>query len=340
MSLVDLYVKEVGQHLPAASREDIEKEIRTLIEDTLDDEAGTLGRPIDREMTVDVLKRLGSPQKMAARYLPERYLIGPRLFPQYLTVLKIVLAVVSIVVVIGLAVATGISPDRGVSFVEMFRSVVTGLIEAVFQAAAIVTIVFAVLEYAQPNIKLTEERWDPLTLRAQTDSERVSLVGGALTVLFTLIFALVLNFYPEWMSIWHYNDNGEWLHTPLLAEVFFRNYLPFLNVLWAAEIVKEIVLMARGRWIPSLRWADVAINLATAVLAAIMLTGPAIIAIDAVSFNDMGWGSVDASTVQALTNGLQIAARITIGIIMGVSLIEMGKGLYRIVEERRMLAAA
>lgn len=338
MDLINLYVKEVGQRLPAASREDIEKEIRTLIDDTLEDEARASGRPVDQAMIVEVLKRMGPPEKMAASYLPERYVIGPRLFPHYVTTLKIVLAIVSVLAVTGFAVSAGISSRAGVSFAEMLGEVISGVIGAVFQAAASVTLVFAIIEYFQPNIKLSEDRWDPLAMKPQTDAERVSLVGGSLTVLFTLIFAILINFYPHWLGLTSRID-GQWVHAPVLTEAFFR-YLPWINLLWAAEIVKEIVLMARGRWTNTIRWADVFINLYTAVLAAIMLAGPAIVAVDAQTLSQLGWGALDAEALRGLTDWVNISMRIVLGIIMGVSLIEMGKSLYRIVEGRRQLAAA
>lgn len=338
MNLINLYVKEVGQRLPAASREDIEKEIRTLIDDTLEDETRDTGRPVDQQMIVDVLKRMGSPEKMAASYLPERYLIGPRIFPHYLTTLKIVLAIVSILAVTGLAVSAGISSRDGMGFAEMLGQVISGVFGAVFQAAAIVTLVFAMIEYFQPDIKLSEDRWDPQAMKPQTDTERVSLVGGTLAVLFTILFAILINFYPQWVGISNMVD-GQWRHAPALTEAFFR-YLPWINLLWAAQIVKEIVLMARGRWTTSFRWADVFINLYTAVLAAIMLTGPAIVALDAQAFSRLGWGALDATALRELTNWFGISVRIVLGIIMGVSLMEIIKSLYRIFTERRMLVAA
>ena len=337
MDLINLYVKEVGQRLPAASREDIEKEIRTLIDDTLEDESRSSGRPVDQQMIVDVLKRMGSPEKMAASYLPERYLIGPRLFPSYLTTLKIVLAIVSILAVTGLAVSAGISSRDRVGFAGKLGNVISGVFGAVFQAAAIVTLVFAMIEYFQPDIKLSEDKWDPQAMKPQTDTERVSLVGGTLTVLFTLIFAIVLNFYPQWISLW-YLENGSFQHTTVLSETFFR-YLPWINLLWAATIVKEIVLMARGRWTPSIRWGDVFINLATAVLAAVILAGPSILAINPQGMERF-FGALDSEAMNGLIKWLDISARITLGIIMGLSLMEVVKSLYRIYEGRRQLATA
>jgi hypothetical protein len=39
MNLIELYTREVGRNLPEKMRADIEKEIRSLIEDSLEDES-------------------------------------------------------------------------------------------------------------------------------------------------------------------------------------------------------------------------------------------------------------------------------------------------------------
>ena len=93
MNMIEQYVSEVGENLPEKQRADLEKEIRSLIEDTLEERSKSAGRPIDDDMIVEVLKEFGSPAKMAASYQPARYLIGPRLYPTFILVLKIVSAV-------------------------------------------------------------------------------------------------------------------------------------------------------------------------------------------------------------------------------------------------------
>lgn len=338
MDLINLYVQEVGQHLPAATREDIEKEIRTLIDDTLEDQSQVQGRAPDQEMIVDVLKQLGSPHKMAARYLPERYLIGPRLYPQYLTVLKIVLTVAGIVAAIGIGISMGLSADSGRGLPELLGGAISGLIGVLFQAAATVTLIFALIEYFQPDLKLDEAQWDPRQMKPQADSERVSMVGSVLSIFFTVLFLVVINFYPQWLGLSSL-VNDQWVHSPVLTPAFFR-YLPWINALWIAEIVQQIVLIGAGRWTNATRWMDVAVKLYTLVLAAVMLVGPALISIDVSSFARLGWGSPDAATLRALTDGMLISVRVTLGIIMGVTLLELGKRFYNLVLRDRKLVAA
>ena len=96
MNLIDRYVTEVGKNLPLLKgREDIEKELRSTLEDMLEDRASTKGHMRDETMEIELLKEYGSPQKVAATYNPHPYLIGPRLFPFFLFVLKLSLIHIS-----------------------------------------------------------------------------------------------------------------------------------------------------------------------------------------------------------------------------------------------------
>ena len=102
MKLIDRYVREIGRKLPQKSRSDIEKEIRSALEDMLEDRSKKESRAVDEEMTVQVLKEYGKPEKVAASYLPERYLIGPQLFPTFWMVAQIVFVVLTALALVGL----------------------------------------------------------------------------------------------------------------------------------------------------------------------------------------------------------------------------------------------
>jgi hypothetical protein len=54
MDLLDLYVSEVGKHLPLKSRRDIEAEIRSVLQDMLDERAQAAGHPVDEAMILDL----------------------------------------------------------------------------------------------------------------------------------------------------------------------------------------------------------------------------------------------------------------------------------------------
>ena len=104
MKLIDRYVREIGRRLPQKSSADIEKEIRSALEDMLEDRSKKESRVVDEEMTIQVVKEYGKPEKVAASYLPERYLIGPQLFSIFWMILQIVFAVLTVVAIVGLGI--------------------------------------------------------------------------------------------------------------------------------------------------------------------------------------------------------------------------------------------
>jgi HAAS domain-containing protein len=79
MNLIDRYIAEVGRHLPEKDRSDIEAEIRSMVEDMLDERSERrhqTGNPVDDKVITKILEQLGDPRLLAARYAPpKRYLI-------------------------------------------------------------------------------------------------------------------------------------------------------------------------------------------------------------------------------------------------------------------------
>ena len=126
MNLIDKYVAEVGRHLPLLKgREDIEKELKSTLEDMLD-ERRQAGAPEEAQV-IQLLKEFGSPQKVASTYNPHPYLIGPKLFPLFLMVLKIVISVVVAVLLILAGVrAARATPFMGAEFVSIVGNGLSG----------------------------------------------------------------------------------------------------------------------------------------------------------------------------------------------------------------------
>jgi len=91
MSLIDRYIAEVGRHLPEKDRSDIEAEIRSIVEDMLE-ERGHRVTSAEDKMIAETLEGLGDPRLLAARYAPPKhYLIGPAWYDFYITTLRRVL---------------------------------------------------------------------------------------------------------------------------------------------------------------------------------------------------------------------------------------------------------
>ena len=288
MNLIDRYITEVGKHLPRKNRQDIQRELRSTLEDMLADRSEATGQPVDEAMTVALLKEYGSPQKVADGYLPKRYLVGPRLYPFFLMVTQIVVTVLFFVFLALMAVSlyrTGLSGAEFLSAVSKFAmSFITGSITAL----GYIVIAFAIIDRSmsaqQVAAELEEERsaWDPQSLAREPDPDQVKPAELIFAILFLLLGLALFNLYPQWVGAWFMID-GAWTHIPMLAPAFFT-YLPWINLLILLEIGLHLVLLRRGSWGLGTRLANIVLNLAGILLAAAMLAGPALVELNPAAF--------------------------------------------------------
>ncbi len=333
MNLIDLYAREVGYNLPEKMKADIEKEIRSLIEDSLEDESQKTGRPVDEEMQVEILQRLGPPEKVAASYLPPRYLIGPELYPHFLTTLRIVLVVVAIVSTIGIGASLGANPETSNNIIEIITRLVSGLLNSLVSAAGSVVLIFAIIQIAVPNLKLTvkEMKWDPRALLKIVDPERVS-VGSTITeIVFTTLALVIINLYPQWIGIYGINDQGVY-YVGILSEAFFR-YLPWLTGLWVLDIVFKVWLIGSAKWTKTLHWTKISLTVLSIFMLAWILSGPAIITISPDAINQAGW-NLEPGALQRINEGMQTGMRVLLGLIIAGRVIDLGRQLYKLYRQR------
>jgi len=86
--LLERYLHAVRFWLPKAQRNDIIAEMSEDIRSQIEAKEGRLGRKVNESELVAILKHLGDPMSVAHGYGPQRYLIGPVLFPIYALILK------------------------------------------------------------------------------------------------------------------------------------------------------------------------------------------------------------------------------------------------------------
>jgi hypothetical protein len=254
MKLIDLYVAEVGRRLPRQQRADIEAELRSALEDAVDDLAREQGKAPDDALAADVLRRYGPPEKTAASYLPPRYLIGPELFPQYVKVVGIVSGAVVLALAIAFGANLGASPETRANVGVALAQAFAGLLDAVFRGAAIVTVIFAIVQWNYRRMADEPKTWDPASLKAKPGHEpnRISPFELSVETVGALAALVIFNLYPQWVGIYVY-QNGHWLEAPVLAQAFFQ-YLPWLNLWWSAQILLNLVILAQRRRQPITHW--------------------------------------------------------------------------------------
>ena len=164
MELLDRYVNEVGKHLPRKNRADIQAELRSTLEDMLEERSQKAGQPVDEAMVEDLLRSYGAPKKVAATYLPERYLIGPRLYPFFTLVLKIVFAVLGALALIGLGIAIATGPADMADIARTIGRSLLSYAGGAISAFGNIVLVFAILERVLPASEIGDLKDEDLEL--------------------------------------------------------------------------------------------------------------------------------------------------------------------------------
>lgn len=335
--LIERYLHKIGEDLPAKQRDDVKNELRSLLEDTLEERAAA-GRPVDEQLAAEVLREFGKPEAVAERYRPAgRYLIGPRLFPVYLGVGKIVLIVLAGIYVLSVGLATAVTPAR---MPELFRpSSIWGLVESFSKLAfvnlALLTIVFALIErFADTRPESPQAEWDPHALPAvpvKEDTERISPPNLVFKIYAILALFTWVNFFPETFGVWFLADDK--LRTVLFSEIGLRFPVLLMNVWWGLALALNMWLLRLGRWTRESRWAEFGLGVFGAIVLYIMLAGSAIVGTDGSALADpwrvfSPWLWIELA--RSNLTGLGKVLHVILTIILFATLVEALVRLYRI----------
>ena len=273
--LIEAYVASVGENLPEKNRADIEAEISSLLQDSLEARAETENRAPDDEMVIAVLREYGEPEKVAASYREPRYLIGPRLFPAFLTVLKIVLAVLGALALAGVVFTLtrlGTVPLQSI-LTEGIESL-TKYLSAAVTVFGNVVLIFAILELVLPRVGRKTKTWDPRSLLGYTPADAIKPAGLAVDIAFCAFAIVLFNFYPDWIGVVYIEGSGLVPSGAILTDAFF-SLLPWLTMAWVGKIAVDVALLAKGSWTRALRWVYAAVQVfMIGVLAALLFGAP------------------------------------------------------------------
>lgn len=330
MNLIDRYVTEVGKHLPRKNRLDIEQELRSTLEDMLEDRSQETGRPVDEALVMELLREYGEPRKVAATYQTHPYLIGPRMFPTYTFVLKIVIFAVTL----GLTIAAVVSlVGANMTSQELFQQMVdfgAGLLSALVAAFGNVTLVFAILERTLPATEFgmqEEKGWDPASLQKEPDVDQVKTAELIFEIIFVVAALIIFNLYPEIIGF-NFSVDGEWVSIPVLSDAFFR-VLPWINVVGALQIGLNVYLLRQQAWEAGTRISKMVLEALNIVIAVMLLSGPSLLNINTQAFTGTPIGP---DTAETLVRVFAPLVPIILGIVIVVSGFEIIKMGYRLLK--------
>ena len=205
----------------------------------------------------EVLTELGNPDRLAARYADRRLqLIGPTYYLHWQRLLRLLLTFVPALVgtVVGVVQAT-----TGEDLVPAIASGFGTAFEVAIQVTFWVTLTFAIIERADPSLKLPAWTVDQLPeVPAKQDMTLTDIAASAALMLFTAAFLPWQHFLS-----WARQIDGE--RIPLLDPALWRSWLPVLMAVLLAGVVFELVKYRVGRWTWPLVAVKAALDLAFSV---------------------------------------------------------------------------
>lgn len=283
LNLINLYVQEVTRRLPEKMREDIAMELHSTIEDMLP----------ENYMEQDVqqaLRKLGNPASLAAEYRDRpMHLIGPKFYDTYVTILKMVLAISSIVILV-LFFINKIGTIQGNEISLLINgSILIGeaiwvLLGTGIQVFFWVTIVFVILDRTiSPSIHepiaLSGKTWKP------SDLENISYIppkkaitkGEVIFGLFwTIIWTLLYFNATHLIGVYESQENqiGLQFKLPIFNQEALISYWPIVVLFIILEILMTIYKASIRQWTTKLALSNAIINLAGIAFFIVIASNP------------------------------------------------------------------
>lgn len=248
MNLIERYVRAVKKYLPNDLKEDVAKELTTNILDMLPEY-------YTEEDVYKVLTELGSPKKLAEEYNPnKKYLVGPVYYDKYISVLKLVIGIATVVSFTVSLFGIIVNPPLVVNYPEKFGDLVSAVVGGALQAALWVTIVFAVIERSGVDINdlhnnKNNKEWTPNDLPPLTEEKlKISRFESLFSIIVTILFTTLFYFNPRILALYITNPSNELDIIPLFNVSRLSTYLPFIIMLALVHLIIFIWKYIRESW--------------------------------------------------------------------------------------------
>jgi hypothetical protein len=260
--LIERYVYAVAYHLPRKIREDVEKELGSLISDML--EARCNGAAPSEADVKAVLSELGTPEQLASKYSGDEKasLISGTYFLAYKKALSIALPIPAICIFFANLITVLIREKRtdALAFIlKLIDSSLIGAVAAAFQSFAAITLVFAVLE----RKKAVLSDGDILSALPPVPMPRARIKRHEpiANICWNIFAAALFLGFPQAIGAW--SPEIGWI--PALDAQALRSFWAIV-VLWAAfGIAKEAVKLIEGSYTKRVAAATAIANLAAAI---------------------------------------------------------------------------
>lgn len=269
MKLIHIYIQQVVRHLPMKRRQAVEAELLKKIE-------ALLPTAYDEKDVEQALNTLGDPQLVADRYKgTTSYLIGPRYFHTYWSLVKTVIPIVVVVLAV-LELVTLLTIEQmavGTALVQLLSSVFTNITQLFFG----LTIAFILIERFSKNTNDAPKQWSVQQL------QKVKLVSGKKVIphakaiwhaVGTVIWLTAYFYAPKLLAVYEMNnDDIRYVSSAVNEDVLF-SFWPIVVVVAILELVIAVWKFIEKQWTIRLAIAQTITELVKLVTVIVIFTAP------------------------------------------------------------------
>ncbi len=334
--LLDRYLLGVRRHLSGKDREDITNEIESHIFDTLAERFQETDE-LTVENLEEIFREMGAPRKVAWQYRPQRALIGPRFFPIYVLVARILVAVVVGAILLSSVISIAVGEPQ--SFWHVLGSFLGSAWSGALSAFGVVTLIFAGIERA-----VEEKAWDEMEdfeelkeMDAYKASDlpelpqREKKFDRAETV-FEIIFGMIGLAFLTYIQ----SSGGAF---PVRAsagearqfvQVLTDSYLPlipFAMGITGLELARSITLFVQGHHSGLTNWWHIATQIANVILMGFTLNAMPIVTLEVLN---SAWLNVNIANLDTTANTV---ISVLIGLAIFGTIIDVSIKTYREIKE-------
>jgi len=248
MEIIDRYVYAVVSKLPEKQRDDIEREIRTLIDDMIDNYPS---EEDELSKVRKVLLEIGDPNILAENYMDKkRYIISPKNYDRYKFILKIVLGAVFLGTSVAIVIGGIFSHEKDI--ITTVSAYVSSIISALAQSFTWVTLIFIIAEHK--GIDFTsgtdkKKKWSVNDLPKIPSKEAIIPRSGSIVgILFSTIFMNIFYFAPQLFGAHIQLTNGEYVVIPIFDISVLREYRILILGIFIIAIAREVLKLIYGKW--------------------------------------------------------------------------------------------
>lgn len=246
--MIERYIYQVVKRLPKSDRQEIEKELHSLILDMLE-ERGERSDPSQTDVE-EVLLELGPPEKLVYKYMQEhKSVLSPPFDDLFSRLMQFILIPGFIVLVVMFVLNMMLDPTKIIDhFVHFLISILTTLPMIIGWLMIVLFISF----YFSQREALEEsdyDKWNPNKLPyAPRSKQKVNQTEAITSIVFYTFFLMIIIFSHDYLGIWLFKRDKFTGIVPFFNEQVYAIPLLTIGLIFSFGILKEGLKLFYEQW--------------------------------------------------------------------------------------------